>query len=264
MIKIILKVFFGIVAAIALLITSYLFYFSGSSHVPTNVLATMPFISPGGPILVFGGNRGTGLEVVKKLHAHGENLTVAVRANSRTTELEKLGIKTVIADVLDAAAVRQAFTSEPFVAVISTLGSARTDKMRRPDYIGNRNVIEAAKAAGAQRFILITTIGSGDSLTAAPWASRKFLHEVIVLRTQAEEHLVRSGLDYTIIRPGGLGNVKATGTSYLTADTAAFSYISRIDLAALIVQALGDKNTIGQIYSTYDSSRPVMWNMLKD
>lgn len=263
-----LKFVFGLLKALGamllgllLVALAYLFWFSGSSHEPAKVRAAASYTPAGGPVLVFGGTRGTGLDIVRQLRARGEAVTVAVRRSSNTAELGKLGVQTVIADALEADQVNRALASGRYAAVISTLGTTRGEQSKRPDYIGNRNVIDAAKAAGVRRFVFITVIGTGDSREAAPGISRRFLAEVIALKGQAEDHLRASGLDYTIIRPGGLGDVPATGTAVLVEDPAAFSYIGRSDLAALAVQALGDPKTIGKTYSAYDPSRKTMAKM---
>ena len=257
----VLKAIGGLVLALVLFILTYFFWLSGSSHEPTNTRAASEYVSPGGPVLVFGGTRGTGLEIVRKLRERGEAVTVAVRSTSNTTELEKLGVDTVVADALDADQVEAAIGSKGFSAVISTLGTTRGEQHKRPDYIGNRNVIDAARGAGVKRFVFITVIGAGDSSDAAPGFSKRFLAEVIALKTQAEDHLRASGLDYTIIRPGGLGDVPTSGTAVLAEDPAAFSFIGRADLADLAVQALGDASTIGKTYSAYDPSRKTMSTM---
>lgn len=257
----VLKAIGGLILALVLFILTYFFWLSGSSHEPTNIRAASEYVSPGGPVLVFGGTRGTGLEIVRKLRERGEAVTVAVRSTSNTTELEKLGVDTVVADALDAEQVEAAIGSKSFSAVISTLGTTRGEQHKRPDYIGNRNVIDAARGAGVKRFVFITVIGAGDSSDAAPGFSKRFLAEVIALKTQAEDHLRASGLDYTIIRPGGLGDVPTSGTAVLAEDPAAFSFIGRADLADLAVQALGDASTIGKTYSAYDPSRKTMSTM---
>lgn len=256
-----LKFIGGLLLVLVLTLAAYVFVFSGSSHEPINVRTASGYTSPGGPILVFGGTRGTGLEIVRQLRERGETVTVAVRRTSNTTELQKLGVETVIADALEAETVQAAMSSQTFAAVVSTLGTTRGEQDKRPDFIGNRNVMDAAKAAGVQRFVFITVIGTGNSADAAPRPSRNFLKEVIALKSQAEDHLRASGLDYTIIRPGGLGDVPATGTAVLVDDPAAFSYIGRIDLANLAVQALGDPATIGKTYTAYDPSRKTMARM---
>ena len=67
-----------------------------------------------------------------------------------------------------------------------------------------RPVFDAAHAAGIKRMLLVTTIGAGDSYEVAPLPARRFLRDMIPLRTQAKNHLIATGLDYTIFRPGGL------------------------------------------------------------
>jgi len=257
----IIKAIGGLMFALVLFALAYFFWLSGSSYEPVNIRAAANYVSPGGPVLVFGGTRGTGLEIVRKLRERGESVTVAVRSTSDTRELEKLGIDTVVADALVTAQVNAAVASGNFVAVISTLGTTRGEKHKRPDFVGNRNVINAVKSAGINRFLLITVIGAGNSVEAAPGFSRRFLAEVIALKTQAEDHLRVSGLDYTIIRPGGLGDVPTTGTAVLAEDPGAFSFIGRADLADLVVQALGDPATVGKIYSAYDPRRRTMSTM---
>ena len=110
----------------------------------------------------------------------------------------------------------------------------------------------------------ITVIGAGDSIEAAPLPSRRFLAEVIELKTRAENHLRASGLDYTIIRPGGLTDGAPSGEAFLADDPATFSFIARADLAKLVVDALGDPATIGKTYSAYDPSRKTMATMFRD
>ncbi len=80
------------------------------------------------------------------------------------------------------------------------------------------------------------------------------LAEVIVLKNQAEDYLAKSGLDYTIIRPGGLRNTPDGGKAILTPDHKAFSSISRIELARLTVAAIDDPTAHNQILHAYDPS----------
>jgi uncharacterized protein YbjT (DUF2867 family) len=254
----------ALLLAIALLAAAYVFWLSGSSHEPVNVRPASAYTSPGGPILVFGGNRGTGLEIVRGLRARGEQVTVAVRPSSDIRALRGLGVATVVADAFDPVQLQAAFAAQRYAAAISTLGGGPSDRARRPDFEGNRNAIDAAKAAGVRRFVLISVIGTGDSHDTAPAPSRRFLKTVMTLKGQAEDHLRASGLDYTIVRPGGLGDVKATGTAVLADDPQAFSYLSRADLADLTVQALGDPTAIGKTYNAYDPSRRTMWRMFAD
>ncbi len=127
-------------------------------------------------------------------------------------------------------------------------------------------MIDAARAAGVKRFVLVTVIGAGDSADAVPLPARRGHNDVIPLKNQAEDYLRASGLDYTIIRPGGLGprNLAETGTAKLTEDAKSFSYMGRTDLAKLTVAALGDPTTIDKTFTSFDSSRLHLWNLFID
>ena len=135
--------------------------------------------------------------------------------------------------------------------------------MFRLDGLGKLLVTEPLPSqarAGVRRVVLITSIGAGDSKDAAPLLSRFVLRRILPLKTEAEAHLRESGLDYTIIRPGGLSNAPPTGNGYLSEDRAAFGFIYRSDLAQLIVGCLDDDRTVGKVFAAADANRASPWS----
>jgi uncharacterized protein YbjT (DUF2867 family) len=215
-------------------------------------------------IIVFGGTRATGLEIVRLLRARGDAVTVVVRPTSDTTAVKALGATTLIADAMDPAAMQTVLQGQQFRAAISTLGTTRGEKDRRPDFLGNKHAIDAVKAAGIPRFVMITVIGAGNSEKAAPWLARQFLKDVIALKTQAEDYLKASGLQWTIVRPGGLLDKPASGKAVLKTDPETFSWISRLDLAKVTVDILDSPAAAGQVYAAYDPTRENFWSMWAD
>lgn len=221
--------------------------------------------TPGvGSVLVIGGNRATGLEVVRLLRARGEDVVALVRPASDASAAEALGARIVRGDAMNPPDLTAALTAVPagggFRAIVSTLGATSVDGPR-PDFEGNRNAVDAARFAGVKRFVLVTMIGAGESLQASPAIARYFLRKVTPEKTKAEDYLKTSGLDYTIIRPGGLLNKEAQGKAYLTEDTRAMSWIRRTDLAVLAVQALDDPRAIGKVYHAFDPDRTRFWSI---
>lgn len=210
------------------------------------------------PVLIVGGTRGTGLEIVKLLRARGQPVTVMARQSSHTTALEELGVPVLRADALDAAQVKTVIGAGRFRAVISTLGARRKEKTP-PDFEGNRNVIDATRAAGIRRFLMISTIGAGSSAETPSLAAKLFFGDMMTLKTRAEEYVVASGLDYTVIRPGGLLDKEPSGKAVLSEDPETYSWIARADLAQLVADALDDQKTIGKTYSAYDETRERFW-----
>lgn len=214
-------------------------------------------------VLVVGGTRATGLEIVKRLKAGGHAVTVMARHSSDIGALEKLDIPVVRADALKPEEVAAAIVPGRYRAVISTLGGTRKETVR-PDFEGNRNVIDAAKAAGVRRFVMVTVIGAGDSADTPPIIAKWLLKDAITLKSRAEKHLKASGLEYTIIRPGGLLDKPASGKAVLSEDPETFSWIARADLGQLVVDALDDQQTIGRTYSAFDATRERFWSTWKD
>jgi len=127
------------------------------------------------------------------------------------------------------------------------------------DFIANKHVVDGALKAGVRRVVLVTSIGVGDSETASPWLSRQVLSATLPLKEQAEEYLRASGLDYTIVRPGGLRSELATGNGILTEDRSAFGFIFRRDLARLLVGCLDDPGTISRTFAAIDARRRWPW-----
>ncbi|MBD0313497.1 MAG: NAD(P)H-binding protein, partial [Microcoleus sp. T3-bin5] len=113
-------------------------------------------------IFLAGASRGVGLEIAKLLVEQKMQVTALLRSPATSTELEAMGIKVVTGDALDAAAVEAAMAGgEPIHAVISTIGGLPKDG-ERADYLGNKILIDAAVKAGVQKFILVSSIGSGN------------------------------------------------------------------------------------------------------
>jgi nucleoside-diphosphate-sugar epimerase len=212
----------------------------------------------GSSYLIFGATRNTGLMVASILKARGDRVTAFVRPSSNLSAVKELGIGTVVGDAVELESVRAAMAGGEYDAVVTTIGCLSCEPP--PDYIGNSNIFKAAKEAGIQRVVFVTTIGAGDSADAPPMISTKVLEKIVPLKTHAEEELQQSGLDYTIIRPGGLRSGIRTGNGILSEDTSAFGFIFREDLAELIVAAMDDDRAIGKTLSAIDANRSFPWS----
>ncbi len=199
-----------------------------------------------GGVLIFGASRASGLEVAKLLAARGEDVTAFVRPTSDRTALNALKVHYATGDALNPADVATAFKGHKYRAVISTLGGKGGEPA--PDFEGTKNVVDAAKAAGVNRMIIVTVLGPGDSMKIVPEQQRRGLSKVIVLKEQAEKYLVESGLKYTILRPGQLTNEAANGKITLSEVPLSAKPITRADLAAKVVECLDSKKTIRKLY----------------
>ncbi|WP_421656745.1 SDR family oxidoreductase [Leptothermofonsia sp. ETS-13] len=201
-----------------------------------------------GAIFLAGASRGVGREIARLLAAQNQKVIALLRSDVAREDLEAIGISIRMGDALNAEAVEQAMLSKPVETVISTIGGKPTDG-ERSDFKGNRNLIDAAVKAGVKKFILVTSIGTGDSAPALPLQAMETLGPVLAEKEQAENHLLESGLTYTIIRPGGLRSEPPKGEGILTENPLIAGTIHRADVAELVCRCLTAEQTNNKILS---------------
>lgn len=202
-------------------------------------------------IFIGGASRGVGREIANYLTGENQKIKAMLRSDQSRADLEGMGIKVVMGDALNVASVEQAMLGETIHAVISTIGGLPKDG-EKADYLGNKNLIDAAVKAGVKKFILVSSIGSGNSVVALPPQALETLKSVLIEKEKAEQYLIESGLIYTIIRPGGLKSEPATGNGVLTEDPRVAGTIHRADVAQLVCRCLESDAANNKVLSALD------------
>jgi uncharacterized protein YbjT (DUF2867 family) len=204
-------------------------------------------------IFLVGASRGVGKEVAKCLIGQNYHVKALLRSDTSRAELEAMGIEVVLGDAMNADDVKAAMSGGKLDGVISTIGGLPQDAVK-PDYLGNKNLIDVAVSLGMKKFILVTSIGTGNSASSLSPQALAALQPVLIEKDKAEQHLVGSGLTYTIIRPGGLKSELATGNGVLTEDIRAVGSINRADVANLVCGALGSDVANNKVLSAVDKN----------
>lgn len=207
---------------------------------------------------VAGASRGVGFEVVKGLAQQGYRVAALLRTDDTRSQLEALGAEVHVGDALDFEAVTVAvrcFGEAPFVVVTTLGGKGMERDAPRSDYLGNRHLIDAVKGLPCQRLLLVSSIGVRDSAIALPEQVLETLRPALLAKAKAEEHLEASGLPFTIVRPGGLLSEPATGTAMVVTDVRVAGSITRLDVAALVIQCLQSSKAENQVLSAVDRDR---------
>ncbi len=207
-------------------------------------------------IFLAGSSRGVGREIAKLLLENeppSVNLKVLLRNPTYAVELEALGAEVVIGDALNPSEIESVILPKNKIdVVISTMGGVLSDRGERADCEGNKNLIDVAVKAGVKKFILVSSIGTGNSVVALTTQVLIALGAILKEKEKAEQHLVASGLTYTIIRPGGLKSEAATGNAVLTENPTVSGIIHRADVANLVCQCLNSEKVNNKVFSAID------------
>ena len=113
------------------------------------------------------------------------------------------------------------------------------------DNLGTIALVDAAKKAGVKKVVMVSSILTngrawGQEKSPGFQVTNAFGH-VLDEKIVAENYLRASGLDYTIVRPGGLKAKAPTGPLKVSKeDTLNAGEVSRDLVADVCVQALGD------------------------
>ncbi len=127
------------------------------------------------------------------------------------------------------------------------------ERKRTVDLEGSTKSAAAAREAGIARFLQVSAIGVDDPQPddiEPVWAA------YVTAKRDADAALRESGLDWTILRPGGLTDDEPTGRVEL-APKVARSSVPRADVAAVLVACLDDDRTIGSQWELVGGETPI-------
>ncbi|MEL7208951.1 MAG: NAD(P)H-binding protein, partial [Actinomycetota bacterium] len=197
-------------------------------------------------VIVFGATGKTGQHVCRVAADQGHDVTAFGRSAER---LEQPGLRKVVGNVFDAAAVADAVAGHD--GVIVCLGSTGLrDTSTLSD--GTASVVAAMTTHGVQRLIVLSAAGVGESWTQIPFSSKVLFRTMlrnVFADHEAQEALVhQSTLDWTIVRAAVLKDGPAVG-SYDATNSGPITKITRADVAACLVDQLDASDHVRQAIS---------------
>jgi uncharacterized protein YbjT (DUF2867 family) len=184
---------------------------------------------------VAGATGETGRRIVYELVQRDIPVRALVRDLEKGRQTLPAEAELVGGDVLQPDSLREAI-ADSTVVLCATGASPSLDPTGpyKVDYEGTKNLVDAAKAAGVEQLVLVSSL-----------CTSQFFHPlnlfwlILVWKKRAEEYLQSSGLPYTIVRPGGLKNEdNADKIVMASADTLFEGSIPRTKVAQVCVEAL--------------------------
>lgn len=203
-------------------------------------------------VLVVGATGTLGRQVTRRALDEGYEVKCLVRSPRKATFLKEWGAELVTGDLCNPKTLPAAL--EGVTAIIDAATARATDSLsiKQVDWDGKLNLIQAAKAAGIDRYIFFSILDA-EKFPNVP---------LMQIKTCTEKYLAESGLNYTILRPCGflqglIGQyaipILEGQAIWVVGETAPIAYMDTIDIAKFAVSALKTPETEGKAFPVVGS-----------
>ncbi|WJY67838.1 SDR family oxidoreductase [Corynebacterium auris] len=174
---------------------------------------------------------------VPRLREQGHTVVGLIRKQEQVSDVEADGATPVVFDIQDndTAAIEKLLREREIDTVVWSAGAGggNPERTYAVDRDAAKRAIDAAVAAGVGHFIMVSYFGAGldhgvdKDNDFYPYAQAK---------GEADEHLERSGLNFTLVRPSMLTLEEGTGRIDASADEP--TETSRANVAHVVAAAV--------------------------
>jgi uncharacterized protein YbjT (DUF2867 family) len=205
-------------------------------------------------VAIAGGHGQIAQRLAKILSQRGDEVVAIIRNPDHSSDVGEAGAEPAVVDLEHASEddVAQVISGSDAVVFSAGAGpgsgSARKETM---DYGGAVKLIAAAKLAGVRRYVIVSSMGADPD---APGDDTFAVY--LRAKGRADDAVRASGLDATVVRPGGLTNDPGTGRVSLD-EGLKFGRVPREDVATVLAAVLDSPNTIGQTLDLIGGDTPI-------
>ena len=191
-------------------------------------------------ILIAGSTGKTGLRLTRQLMDAGHQPIAMHRASSDTSDLpesvakREADLTDLSDDVCEGADV--------VVFAAGSGGDTSAEMTDRVDRDGAMKLIDIAAKHGVSHFVMLSSVGADE-----PDPQSDLAH-YLKAKHAADEHLMASGLSYTIVRPVSLTDDDGARDMILGGEVDPKGKAARGDVAAILARAATDRTLAGKVF----------------
>lgn len=214
--------------------------------------------------IIFGGSGKVARHITRLLAAEGHTVHSIIRNPEQKSDVEQLGGKPIVESIEESSVddMAKTITQSKATTVIwaAGAGGGNPERTRTVDNEGAIKSMDATAKAGVKRYIIISAIDVRDrqSKPQPEWYNeadfqrsdkswtgiKAYMEAKLAADTNLVTQNKHRGLEYTIVRPGGLSLDPAKGTVdagkvHLSAT------VPREDVAAVVIECIKNDGTKG-------------------
>ena len=198
-------------------------------------------------VVVAGANGSTGRIIIDLLKESEKYQPIAmVRKQEQKDHFEKENVAAVMGDLEED--LNEAVKGADKVIFAAGSGGKKVIDV---DQEGAKRFTDAAKNAGAEKFVMLSSMGADNPSIGGE------LEDYLKAKGNADDYLQKSGLAYTIVRPGALTNEEGSGKIQLKEKLEEQESISRANVARTLVEVLENDVKQNQVFEILDGETPI-------
>jgi uncharacterized protein YbjT (DUF2867 family) len=206
-------------------------------------------------IVIAGGHGQIALRLERLLAAGGHEVVGIIRKPEQAADLREAGAEPVVLDLESASVEEVAAVLQGAGAAVFAAGAGPGSGIARKETVDRGAAVlfaDAAERAGVRRYIVVSSMGA----EAKHPGDGEFDAYLRAKGAADDDVRSRSGLDWTILRPGTLTNDAGTGLVQLKASTGR-GMVPRDDVAAVLAELVETPATAGLTLELISGSVPV-------
>jgi uncharacterized protein YbjT (DUF2867 family) len=205
-------------------------------------------------VVIAGGHGKIARRLARLLVARGDRVRGLIRNPEHAADLQDDGSDPVVCDLESASEAEVAAAVAGADAVVFAAGAgpgSGSERKLTVDRDGAVRLLEAARSAGAPRYVIVSSVGAEN-----PPDGDDTFSVYLRAKAEADQALAESDRDWTIVRPGMLQDDPGEGRVRIQTEPIR-AEVSRDDVAAVLAAVLGEPRSVGRTLYVVGGNEPI-------
>ena len=199
-------------------------------------------------VVVAGGHGKVGIRLLELLAGGGHRARGLIRNPGHAADLERIGAEPVVCDIEALDDISEFCRGADAVVFAAGAGPGSGPERKRTVDLG---AAVKLMEAGVRRYVMVSAIAADRP---DEWSDE--MRPYYEAKAEADRRLLDSGLDHTIVRPGGLTDEPGTGRVAVGTGIERGN-VPRDDVAAVLLAVLETPGSGGKVFELVSGETPV-------
>jgi uncharacterized protein YbjT (DUF2867 family) len=202
-------------------------------------------------VVIAGGHGQVALRLLRLLSEAGHRGRGLIRDPSQAGDLEAVGGEVVVRDMEREDLVGAAAGADAVVFAAGAGPGSGAERKVTMDRDGAVKLVEAAQSAGVPRYVIVSSVGA-----ESPPADDAVFSVYLRAKAEADQALMASDRDWTVVRPGMLTDDPGTGRVRVQEEPIRAA-VPRDDVAAVLAAVVDESRAVAKVLYVVGGDDPI-------